>query len=97
MALSKTDYQIRVIERVKRLRTEAGLSQQQLATILGVTNGQIGNIESLKYPHKYTLRQLSLAAKHFNKPTESFFMTDKESALTTQECIERICQYMEGE
>lgn len=97
MAQTKTDYQILIIERVKRLRTEHSVSQQQLAQILDMTNGQIGNIESLKYPHKYTLRQLTLAAKHFGKPAEYFFLNEGEALLTTEECLHRVCKYIEGE
>jgi len=97
MALQKTDYQIQVIEKVKNLRTENAISQQQLASILDVTNGQVGNIESLKYPHKYTLRQLAIIAKHFQLSVDYFFLKKGESSLTVDECIPRICEYLEGE
>lgn len=96
MAQLKTDYQVLVIGKVKKLRTENSVSQQQLATILGVTNGQIGNIESLNYPHKYTLRQLTKIAKHFGESIDFFFL-DEENSLSTEECVNRICEYLEGE
>lgn len=96
MAVEKTENQIKIINRVKELRQEKGVSQQQLATLLGVTNGQIGNIESLKYPHKYTLQQLRLIAQHFEIPTDTFFLKRGEKELGTEECIERICEYLEN-
>lgn len=97
MAVNKTELQMKVIDRVKELRTQHSLSQQQLASILDITNGQVGNIESLKYSHKYTLRQLSKIAKHFAIPVDTFFLKKGETALNTEECIDRICEYLEGE
>ena len=88
---------MKVIELVKKLRTEHSVSQQQLATILDITNGQIGNIESTKFTHKYTLRQLTRIANHFSIPVETFFLKKGETDLSTKECIERICKYIEGE
>ena len=96
MAVSKTDYQIEVINRVRTLRMKHEFSQQQLAQLLGITNGSVGNIESLHYCNKYTLRQLACIAKHFNVPIESFFMATHDESITLQECIDRICEYMEG-
>ena len=97
MAVSKTDYQIEVINRVRTLRMKRECSQQQMAQLLGITNGSVGNIESLHYGNKYTLRQLSKIAKHFGVPIESFFMATHDEAITLHECIDRICEYMEGE
>lgn len=97
MAVNKTDYQIEVINRVKTLRTKNGVSQQQLATILGVSTGTVGNIESLHYSNKYTLRQLVLVAQHFNVPVEQFFMATHDEGISLPQCISRICEYTEGE
>lgn len=96
MAVSKTDYQIEVINRVKTLRMKNEMSQQQLADMLGITNGSVGNIESLHYSNKYTLRQLTTIARHFNVPVESFFMAIHEESITLPQCIDRICDYMES-
>lgn len=96
MAVSKTENQILIINRVKKLRVDNEVSQQQLAAILGATNGHIGNIESLKFSNKYTLNQLNLIAHHFHVPIESFFMAETEKELTIAEYTNRVCEYLEG-
>lgn len=95
MPIQKTEKQILVINRVKKLRVEKDISQQQLATILGATNGHVGNIESLKYANKYTLRQLNTLAHHFDVPIETFFMNEDEPPLTIAEYTNRVCDYLE--
>lgn len=94
--MQKTETQMKLIMRIREMRTKAGISQQQLAQILDITNGQIGNIESLRYPHKYTLNQLNLIAHHFHVPIESFFMAESEKELTIAEYTNRVCEYLEG-
>lgn len=76
----KTFLQKSVIFQVKRLREANGYSQQRVATALGLTNGQIGNIESSNTPHKYTLQQLYTISKEFNIPFERIFLTEEEIA-----------------
>ncbi|MCQ2268272.1 MAG: helix-turn-helix domain-containing protein [Bacteroidaceae bacterium] len=97
MAVQKTEKQLLVINRVKKLRVDNNVSQQQLALILGATNGHIGNIESLKYANKYTLNQLNQIAHHFKIPIESFFMTEIEKVISLEEYTNRVCEYLEGE
>lgn len=96
MAVQKTETQMLVINRVKKLRAEKDVSQQQLALILGATNGHVGNIESLKYSNKYTLNQLNTLAHHFGVPVESFFMSENEHQITIAEYTNRVCEYLEG-
>lgn len=95
MPIQKSDKQILVINRVKKLRVEKEVSQQQLAAILGATNGHVGNIESLKYANKYTLKQLNALAHHFDVPIESFFMSEDETTLSIAEYTDRVCEYLE--
>lgn len=76
--MRKTEYQIEIINKVRRLREANQYSQIQLANHLGVSDGQIGNIESLKYPQKYTLSQLYRICKLFKSPIEHLFITDEE-------------------
>ena len=96
MAITKSENQITIINRVKKLRVERNLSQQQLANIIDVTNGTLGNIESLKYANKYTLKQLNLIAKHFEVPIESFFLNEGEEGLSIAEYTDRVCEYLEN-
>lgn len=92
MEVLKTSYQIEVITRVKNLRLEHGISQLQLANILNVSNGQIGNIESTKYSHKYTLTQLSYICKYFKISIAQLFLPN-ESNATIEQVIEKIIEY----
>lgn len=96
MAVTKSEYQIIVINRVKKLRVARNISQQQLATVIDATNGTVGNIESLKYANKYTLKQLNLLAKHFEVPIENFFLNEGEESISIAEYTNRVCEYMEG-
>lgn len=50
----KSQYQVEIIDRIRRLRHDNQYSQAELATLLGISRGQIGCIESHRYPHKYT-------------------------------------------
>lgn len=53
-----TEVEIYLIERVKKLRTEKGISQAQLAHVLDVSAGFIGHVESSKDRAKYNLNML---------------------------------------
>lgn len=92
MEISKTSYQIEVINRIKKIRIEHGLSQMQLANILNVSNGQIGNIESSKYSHKYTLAQLFSLSKYFRINITDFFLPNT-NGITIEQVIEKIIEY----
>lgn len=92
MEVLKTSYQIEVINRVKNIRVQHGVSQMQLANILNVSNGQIGNIESTKYSHKYTLSQLFSICKHFKINIAQIFLPN-ESETTIDQVIEKIIEY----
>ncbi|GGE20357.1 helix-turn-helix domain-containing protein [Sphingobacterium cellulitidis] len=53
-----TETEIYLIERVKKLRLERGISQAQLAHLLDVSTGFIGHVESSKDRAKYNLNML---------------------------------------
>lgn len=90
----KTRYQIRVIGRVKKLRLAKQVTQKNLADILGMSTGHIGNIESEKFANKYTLPQLQTIANHFGVKLETLFMNYNEDSITTEECLSRVCEYI---
>ncbi len=69
----KTEYQINIIGKIRKLREQHGYSQAQLAAVLDISNGQMGNIESVKTPHKYTLSQIHTISKLFGEPIEEIF------------------------
>lgn len=61
-----TNIEIFVINKIKELRLENGLSQAELAHKINVSNGFIGKIESMKYNSKYNLNLINRVAKAFN-------------------------------
>ena len=67
-----------VIQKIKQLRIERNISQLALSDILGISDGQIGNIESPKYQHKYTLKQIYTFCTFIEYPFEKIFLTDEE-------------------
>lgn len=62
-----------VIARVKKMREDAGLTQTQLAYELDVSNGFIGQAESMKHRSKYNISHLNKLAKIFNCEFKDFF------------------------
>ncbi len=74
----KTEYQISIILQLRKMREELGYSQMGIATILGISPGQVGNIESPKAANKYTLSQIHTLCKTFNVPIEQIFLDDND-------------------
>ena len=61
-----------VINKVKEIRTEKGISQAELARLLDVSEGFIGNIENKNYRAKYNIRHLNELAKIFECSPRDF-------------------------
>ncbi len=98
MQIKNTSIQETVIQRVKSLRINNNISQLQLGSILGISSGQVGNIESPRFQHKYTLKQIYLFCEHINYPFEKIFLTDdelKETDNQTNLLIKKIIEYDE--
>lgn len=97
MKSENIDFQDQVIQSIKKLRTERGISQAKLSEILGISRGQIGNIENPKYSHKYTLKQIDTICKHLDYPIEKVFLPDTEIApacsIVVSEIIQSIVMY----
>ncbi|MDE6495049.1 MAG: helix-turn-helix domain-containing protein [Duncaniella sp.] len=90
----KTEYQNEVINRIRQLRRENEVSQVQLANLIEVSHGQIGNIESPKFRHKYTLKQLYCISQHFNVAL-SYLLTGSYRELDSENLIKAIIKYEE--
>lgn len=90
----KTEYQNEVINRIRQLRIDNETSQIMLATVIEVSNGQIGNIESPKFQHKYTLKQLYLIARHFNVSVD-YLLTGSKQVLDSDSLIKALIKYDE--
>lgn len=76
----KTEYQNFIILRLKKIRNEFGYSQKDVAMMLGISPGQLGNIESPKAANKYTLSQIFAICNNFNIPIEHIFIEDEDYA-----------------
>lgn len=74
----KTELQLQVINIVRELRNNHKLSQAGLSDVLNVSYGMIGNIESTKYEHKYTLKQLKAICTYFDFPFKRLFLNDSQ-------------------
>jgi len=61
-----------IINIVREKRKENGLTQDDLADLLGVSKGFIGNVESTKYQDKYSTGQLNKLAKIFKCSPREF-------------------------
>jgi len=77
----KTEYQNFIIMKLRKLREEFGYSQKDIAMILGISPGQLGNIESSKAANKYTLSQIYTLCTFFRTPIEQLFIEDEDFYL----------------
>ena len=97
MVVDSIDYQDRVIQEIKKIRTEHKISQAKLSEILGISRGQVGNIENPNYTHKYTLKQIVAFCKYVDYPIEKIFIPDvkiaPECSKAISEIIKNIIRY----
>lgn len=68
----KTKFDIAVADKVREMRLERGFTQRYLASVLGVSAGFIGQVESNKSETKYSLSQLNRLAKEFDCSPREF-------------------------
>lgn len=92
----KTEYQQQIIDRLRRLREERNFSQAFVAKCLGISPGQLGNIESYKRGHKYTLKQIYELSILLNFPLQNIF-TDNQSSISddVEDLIKQIIRYQD--
>jgi transcriptional regulator with XRE-family HTH domain len=95
----KTDYQILIISRLRKLREEQNFSQKDVAETLGISNGQMGNIESPPSRNKYTLEQIFILCHTFKIRIEQLFI-EEEDFISGQNFIDllisNIIKYEKG-
>ena len=82
------DYQDKIIQRIKKLREDNGISQAKLSEILGISRGQVSNIENPHYSHKYTLKQIDTICKHLDYPIEKIFLPNVKIAAECSEAVD---------
>ncbi len=94
----KNEYQNYIVNKIRKLRIEKGYSQGKLASVIGISNGQIGNIESPKTPYKYTLSHIQQICSEFKYPIEQIFLEEdddsKENSIINL-LISKIVKYEE--
>lgn len=74
----KSNYQIEIISRIKKLRELNKKNQAEIALIIGKSDGQVGTIESIRSGHKYRLEQIFMICQEFNYRIEHIFLTEEE-------------------
>ena len=77
----KTDFQLRVINIIRELRQGQNASQAYVAELLDLRSS------GPRFPHKYTLKQLSVLCEAFQYPFENLFLDEKETLLPYKERI----------
>lgn len=94
----KTDYQQQVINRIKLIRESKGFSQLTFSKLLDISPGQMGNIDSCKQPHKYTLKQILRICDFLEITVEEVFFTDNERCriFSTRDVINAIIKYQDN-
>jgi DNA-binding XRE family transcriptional regulator len=91
--MDKLEYQDKIIQTIKKLRIDKGISQAKMSEILGISRGQVGNIENPRYTHKYTLKQIDTICKHLEYPIEKIFLP---KVKINAECSEAISELMKS-
>ena len=76
--IEDVDYQDKIIQTIKKIRLEKNISQAKLSELLGISRGQVGNIENPNYPHKYTLKQIVNVCEKLDVPIEQIFIPDQK-------------------
>ena len=87
------NYQDNIIQTIKKIRLEKNISQAKLSELLGISRGQIGNIENPNYTHKYTLKQIVAICKHLDYPIEKIFLP---GVTVAPECSNAINSLMDS-
>lgn len=68
----KTKFEMAVIKRVRKMREDKGLSQDDIATMLELTRGFVGQIESPRFASKYNLNHLNKLAFEMDCSPQDF-------------------------
>lgn len=92
----KTHFQYEVISRLKKAREDKNFTQASIAKQLGISPGQLGNIESYKQCHKFTLAQIMKICDLLEIDIVDIFLPEKGEGANPKEVIEAIVKYQEG-
>ena len=91
----KTEYQYEVISRIKKLREDKNYTQASLAKLLEISPGQLGNIESYKQDHKFTLAQILKICISLEIEIEDILLPERSEKVELIDIVEAIVKYQE--
>lgn len=91
----KTEFQYEVISRLKKAREDKNFTQASIAKHLGISPGQLGNIESYKQDHKFTLAQILKICDLLEIKIEEVLLPEKVADAEIRDVIEAIVKYQE--
>jgi len=69
----KSEIEQFVIDKIKEIRIEKGLSQEDIASALDTSRGFVGQVESCNHPTKYNLNHLNIIANELEVSIKDFF------------------------
>ena len=92
----KTEFQYEVISRLKKAREDKNFTQASIAKHLGISPGQLGNIESYKQSHKFTLAQIMKICELLEIDILDILIPEREENIDPRVVIEVIVKYQEN-
>ena len=92
----KTEFQYEVISRLKKAREDKNFTQASIAKHLGISPGQLGNIESYKQCHKFTLAQIIKICELLEIDILDILIPEREENIDPRVVIEVIVKYQEN-
>jgi transcriptional regulator with XRE-family HTH domain len=91
----KTPFQYEIISRLKKAREDKNFTQASIAKHLEISPGQLGNIESYKQDHKFTLAQILKICDLLEIKIEEVLLPSKGVNVEIRDVIEAIVKYQE--
>lgn len=91
----KTQFQYEVISKLKKYREEKNYTQASIAKLLGISPGQLGNIESYKQDHKFTLAQIMKICDLLEIDILDIILPERGTEIEPRKLLEAIVAYQE--
>ena len=91
----KTQFQYEVISKLKKYREEKNYTQASIAKLLGISPGQLGNIESYKQDHKFTLAQIMKICDLLEIDILDILLPERGTEIEPRKLLEAIVAYQE--
>ena len=91
----KTQFQYEVISKLKKYREEKNYTQASIAKLLGISPGQLGNIESYKQDHKFTLAQIIKICDLLEIDILDILLPERGTEIEPRKLLEAIVAYQE--